>query len=194
MRLDFGSNQSGGRPTARRKFSATVAATGRERTFGIDEVIVSKTDPAGVITYANDVFLRVAGMTEREAIGQPHSIIRHPDMPRAVFKLLWDTIQRGDEIFAYVLNMASCGDHYWVFAHITPTFGTGGEIIGYHSNRRVPDRSAIDAVTPLYAQLKKIEDEAHDRAAGLAASTAALAATLRDLGIGYDEFVFSLTR
>jgi PAS domain S-box-containing protein len=194
MRLDFGSEQGGGRPTARRKFSATVRATGKERTFGIDEVIVSKTDTAGVITYANDVFLRVAGMAEREAIGQPHSIIRHPDMPRAVFKLLWDTIERGDEIFAYVLNMASCGDHYWVFAHITPTFGPDGRIIGYHSNRRVPDRSAIEAVTPLYAQLKKIEDQAADRAAGLAASTAALTATLRDLGIGYDEFVFSLTR
>lgn len=195
MLFGFGTGEGGGgRPSARRRFSATVTATGRERTFGVDEVIVSKTDTAGVITYANDVFLRIAGMTEREAIGQPHSIIRHPDMPRAVFKLLWDTIGRGDEIFAYVLNMASNGDHYWVFAHITPTFGADGGIVGYHSNRRFPDAGAIAAVTPLYAKLKGIEDSAADRAAGLAASTAALAATLRDLGIGYDEFVFSLTR
>ncbi|WP_228259650.1 PAS domain-containing protein [Siculibacillus lacustris] len=168
--------------------------TGIERTFALDEVIVSKTDTAGVITYANDIFLEIAGLAEHEAIGQPHSIIRHPDMPRAVFKLLWDTIARGDEIFAYVLNMAATGDHYWVFAHITPSFAADGGIVGYHSNRRVPDRSAIAAVTPLYARLKSIEDAAADRASGLAASTAALHATLRDLRIGYDEFVFSLAR
>lgn len=183
-------NREGGE---RRRFASHVRPSGRERTFGVDEVIVSKTDTRGIITYANDVFLRIAGMSERDAIGAPHSIIRHPDMPRAVFKLLWDTVQHGDEIFAYVVNLASNGDHYWVFAHITPTFGPDGTIIGYHSNRRVPDRSAIEALTPLYARLKGIEDAAADRAAGLDASIAALHATLADLGIGYDEFVFSLS-
>src|SRR5689334_2578922 len=94
--------------------------TGVERTFGADEIIVTKTDPRGVITYANEVFLRVSALTEAEAAGQPHSIIRHPDMPRAVFKLLWDTLGERQEIFAYVKNLAADGAHYWVFAHVTP--------------------------------------------------------------------------
>ncbi len=77
----------------------TVRPTGRERTFHEDEIIVSKTDLKGVITYANQVFVRVAGYSEQELLGQPHNLIRHPDMPKCVFKLLWDTISQGNEIF-----------------------------------------------------------------------------------------------
>ena len=95
--------------------------TGVERFFDKDEIIVSKTDLKGRMTYCNDVFLRIAGYTEQELLGQPHSIIRHPDMPRCVFKLLWDTIGAGKEIFAYVINRAKNGDHYWVLAHVTPS-------------------------------------------------------------------------
>ena len=96
----------------------TAAPTGRERMFGEDEIIVSKTDLQGKITYANSVFLRVVGYAEEDVLGQPHSMIRHPGMPRAVFKLLWETIAGGREIFAYVKNMARDGDHYSVFAHV----------------------------------------------------------------------------
>ncbi len=179
---------------ARRKLASTVRPTGVERTFAVDEVIVSKTDLSGRITYANDVFLRIASLTERQAIGAPHSLIRHPAMPRAVFKLLWDTIRRGDEIFAYVLNMAATGDHYWVFAHVTPSFAVDGGIIGYHSNRRVPDREALRVIEPLYADLKAIEDRSPDRARGLSESFDHLVRLLRDKGVTYDEFVFSLAR
>jgi PAS domain S-box-containing protein len=80
--------------------AVAVTPSGVERTFGEDEIIVSKTDVKGRITYANQVFLRVAGYTERELLGQPHNIIRHPDMPRCVFKLLWDTLEAKREIFA----------------------------------------------------------------------------------------------
>ena len=177
-----------------RKFMTHVPLTGVERTFPVDDVIVTKTDRAGVITYANDVFLDVAGLTETQAIGAPHSIIRHPAMPRAVFKFLWDRVGAGHEVFAYVVNMASNGDHYWVFAHVTPTYGEDGRIIGYHSNRRVPDRDAIKAVEPLYADLKGIEDRAPDRASGLEQSTAALVAFLTQRKISYDELIFSLSR
>lgn len=180
--------------SVRRKFASTVHPTGVERTFAVDEVIVSKTDRKGVITYANDVFLRLASLAEHQAIGAPHSVIRHPAMPRAVFKLLWETIERGDEIFAYVLNMASNGDHYWVFAHVTPTFTLDGGITGYHSNRRVPDRDALRVIEPLYAELKAIEDRAADRARGLTESVDRLVGLLRSKGLSYDEFVFSLAR
>src|ERR1700761_62065 len=97
-----------------------VRPTGKERLWGAEDIIVSKTNLKGIITYANLTFLQVAGYSEEEVLGKPHSIIRHPDMPRCVFKLLWDSISAGGEIFAYVLNLASNGDHYWVLAHVTP--------------------------------------------------------------------------
>lgn len=166
--------------------------TGRERSFHPDEIIVSKTDTKGIITYANSVFLRVAGYTEEELLGAPHNLIRHPDMPRCVFKLLWDTISAGQEIFAYVVNLCRNGDHYWVLAHVTPSFNSGGQIVGYHSSRRVPDRTAVEKIRPIYAQLKRMEDSHSDPRSGMQAATEALIAKLRSAGVQYDEFVFSL--
>jgi PAS domain S-box-containing protein len=168
------------------------AITGVEVHFDEEEIIVSKTDTNGRISYANDVFLRVAGYRQSEVIGQPHSMIRHPDMPRSVFSLLWSTIQTKHEIFAYVVNRAKNGDHYWVFAHVTPTFGLDGQIIGYHSNRRAPTAAALAKVKPLYAALMAEERRHADKAAQIAAGTALLQKTLSSAGKAYDEFVFSL--
>jgi len=168
--------------------------SGVEAFFDREEIIVSKTDARGRITYANHVFLRVAGYTEAEILGQPHSCIRHPDMPRCVFKLLWDTIQRGDEVFAYVVNMAKNGDHYWVLAHVTPTFDKSGQIIGYHSNRRCPDRSAVDAIRPIYAALLDAERGFATKADAIASSTKVLVDTLAKAGVSYEAFVFSLSQ
>ncbi|HYD29334.1 MAG TPA: PAS domain-containing protein [Azospirillaceae bacterium] len=166
--------------------------SGVERFFDKDEVIVSKTDTKGRITYANQVFQRMAGYSEEELLGQPHSIVRHAGMPRCVFKLLWDTLAQGHEIFAYVVNRARNGDHYWVFAHVTPSFDANGTIVAYHSSRRVPDRRAVDKVIPLYKQLKDIEDGYADRKAGMEASFKAVVDLLQKNGMAYDEFVFTL--
>jgi PAS domain S-box-containing protein len=171
----------------------TVTPTRVERSLGADELIVSKTDPKGIITYANDVFLRISGYHESEVIGQPHNLIRHPDMPRCVFKLLWDTIGSGDEIFAYVLNLAKDGARYWVFAHVTPSFGQGRTIIGYHSNRRCPDRHAVQQVTALYQQLREVEQRAGDSRQGLEASTRLFETLLAERGQTYEELVWALT-
>lgn len=165
--------------------------TGRERTFAEDEIIVSKTDAAGRLLYVNDVFCRVGLYPESELIGQPHSIVRHPDMPRCVFKLLWDTIQAGNEIFAYVKNMAKNGDHYWVLAHVTPSFDAGGRIVGFHSNRRVPDRSALARIEPLYAKLLAEENRHPNRKDGMQAASDMLQGMLKDLGTEYDRYIFS---
>ena len=172
---------------------SATAPTGTERTFGEDELIVSKTDPKGIIQYANDVFLRIAALTEGDAIGKPHSVIRHPDMPKAVFKALWDTISNGQEMFAYIVNLAADGAHYWVFAHVTPTFGAGGRIVGYHSNRRLPDRRPIAEVEPLYARLRAEERRHGTGSAALDASSAQLGEFLAERGQTYDEFVWSIT-
>ena len=170
-----------------------IQPSGVERFFDEDEIIVSKTDTNGLITYANDVFIRVSGWTEAELLGAPHSIIRHPDMPRCVFKLLWERIESGKEIFAYVLNRAFSGDHYWVFAHATPSYTADGRLCGYHSNRRTPRKSAIEAVIkPLYAELRAIEQKHADRKQGMNMAYAALMQKLTDGGTDYDRFVFSI--
>lgn len=176
----------------RERFADLVCPTKHESFFDENEIIVSKTDPQGHITYANDIFLRVAGMTEEEALGSPHCIIRHPDMPRGVFKLLWDTVQDKREIFAFVKNMAKNGDYYWVFAHITPTFDANGKVIAYHSSRRKPTKAQIDKVEPLYASLLEIERNYKNPKEAAAASVAAVEALLKEKGLSYDEFVFTL--
>jgi PAS domain S-box-containing protein len=167
-----------------------IHPTGVERFFGDEEIIVTKTDLAGKITYANEVFIKVSGFTEEELLGQPHNLIRHPDMPQCVFQLLWTTIAAGREIFAYVKNLAKNGDHYWVFAHVTPTLDEKGSITSYHSNRRVPDRSAIAAVEPLYRLLAAEEASHASIKAGIDAGTRLLTEKLA--AVEYDEFVFSL--
>ncbi len=167
--------------------------TGVERTFGEDEIIVSKTDTRGHITYANRTFQKVAGYTEAELLGAPHSIVRHPAMPRCVFKYLWDTIAAGREVFAYVLNRAKNGDHYWVFAHVTPSFDHSGKIVSYHSSRRSPARTAIAAVKPIYDQLLAVEAQHKLPKDQWAASLGVLVQLLTSQGISYDEFVFSIT-
>ncbi|MCC6406133.1 MAG: PAS domain-containing protein [Planctomycetes bacterium] len=166
--------------------------TGVERFLDDDELIVSKTDVQGRITYANSVFLRIAGYTEREVLGAPHSIVRHPDMPRCVFKLLWDTIQDGREIFAYVKNLAKNGDHYWVFAHVTPSFDASGKIVGYHSNRRAPERTALAKIEPVYEALLRVEAQSGNHREAIERSTAVLVKQLESLGLAYEEFVFTL--
>lgn len=172
--------------------SLRIAPSGVERTFAEDEIIVSKTDPTGRITYVNEVFSQVSGFSEEEALGQPHSMIRHPDMPRCVFKLLWDTLGAGTEIFAYVNNLAKNGDNYWVLAHVTPTFDANNKIVSFHSSRRSPRREAIDAIVPIYKQLLDIESKATDRKMGMQQSFEAMVALLEKNGVGYDEFVLSL--
>ncbi len=169
--------------------------TGVERTFDTNEIIVSKTDLKGRITYANDVFQTIAGFSEAELLGQPHSIIRHPDMPRCVFKLLWDTLATGHEIFAYVINRCKNGDHYWVYANVTVSRGLNGSIMSYHSSRTVPNRDVVDnAIIPLYRSLLAEEKRHSNAKAGMAASFQMVLDLLSDNNMNYDEFLFSLAR
>ena len=170
-----------------------IMPTGAEQFFDKDEIIVSKTDLKGRITYANRVFMRVAGYEEEELLEQPHSLVRHPDMPRCVFKLLWDTLEAKKEIFAYVINLCKNGDHYWVFAHVTPSFDGAGNVNGYHSNRRVPSRTVLDStIIPLYKQLLAEEERHSNRKQGMNSAFQMLLDLLKEKGVGYDELIFSL--
>lgn len=170
-----------------------VTPTDVEVFFDNDDIIVSKTDLKGRITYANQTFCRIAGYSEAELMGQPHSIIRHPDMPRAVFKLLWDTLAEGREVFAYVKNMAKSGNYYWVFAHVTPSFDRDKKIVAYHSNRRVPDRKIIEtAIVPVYAAVLQEERRHRNGQTALAAGSKLVADVLKSKNVTYDEFIFAL--
>lgn len=167
--------------------------TGDEKTFDTDEIIVSKTDLAGKLTYGNRTFYRMAGLSEQECLGQPHNIIRHPEMPRTVFELLWKTIQDRKEVFAYVNNRSANGDNYWVFAHVTPSFDAGGNITGYHSSRRKPNRNIIDAhIVPLYRDLLGIEKAAASPKQGISDGYAKVVGILDEVKMGFNEFMFSL--
>jgi PAS domain S-box-containing protein len=170
----------------------TVRPTGVVRTFGVDELIVSKTDRRGVITYANDVFLRVSGYDMDEVVGRPHNLIRHPDMPRAVFALLWDTLGAGNELFAYINNLASDGAHYWVLAHVTPSYGPDGGVVGYHSSRRKPSPQAVAHIAPLYARLVAEERQHPNATAAVAASSPLLTELVAEQAASYDELVWSI--
>lgn len=165
---------------------------GQERVMEVDDLIVTKTDKKGWITYCNKFGAEIAEYSQDELVGSPHSIIRSEAMPRCVFKLLWDRIADGHEVFAYVVNKTKNDNHYWVFAHVTPSHDNEGNITGYHSNRRKPFESALDAVKPLYAALLEEEGRHSSRKEGLAASTAMLGKVLEAKGVDYDEFVLSI--
>ena len=179
------------RPAARGAGRA-ITPTGEARTFAADELIVSKTDLRGVITYANDVFLRVSRYELDEVIGRPHNLIRHPQMPRAVFALLWQTLSEGRELFAYINNLASDGAHYWVLAHVTPSYGPDGRIVGYHSNRRRPSTGAIRTVAPLYQQLLAEERRHPTAKAAVTASSRLLDELVAAQAGSYEEFIWSV--
>ncbi|MDD3675563.1 PAS domain-containing protein, partial [Thauera propionica] len=156
-----------------------------------DDFIVSKTDLKGRITYGNEIFIEFSGYTEQELLGSQHNIIRHPDMPRAAFKLAWDTIQAGREFFAYVKNMSKDGGFYWVFTHITPDFGPKGEIVGYYSVRRCPRRDALAKIEPVYRQMLEAERAAGARDA-ISAGTKVLVDLLQQSRMSYEQLVFAL--
>lgn len=180
--LDFGKQQL-----------SRKSPTGIERYFDKDELIVSKTDTKGKIVYTNEVFQRISGYTELELLGQPHCLIRHPEMPRIIFKLLWDYLQNGKEIFAYVNNLAKNGDNYWVMAHITPSLNDMNEIVGFHSNRRVPNPQIVQqTIVPLYKQLLAIENGDPARKTGLKNAEQKLKEIIAQKGTTYDEFILSI--
>ncbi len=161
--------------------------SGQELTFGEHEFIVSKTDTSGKIVYGNELFIKMSGYTEHELLGAPHNILRHPDMPATVYKYLWQTIRKKEEVFAYVVNRTKNGDYYWVMAHVTASLDENGTIIGYHSVRRKPSAQAVATIKPLYRSLLEAE-----RKGGIAAGETLLKSTLQQHKVSYDEFVLSL--
>lgn len=120
-------------------------------------LITSKTDLAGKIVYCNKDFVRYSGFKEEEVFGKPHSVVRHSDMPRLVFRTLWEYVKSGKEVFAFVKNATNDGRHYWVFANITPSFDLQKNIVGYYSVRRKPNPRAIEKISSVYDLMRSAE-------------------------------------
>ena len=126
-----------------------------EHTFK-NGLIVSSTDLKGIITYANRKFCEISGYTRDKLIGKNHNIVRHPDMPKAAFKEVWDTIENGKEWTGIVKNLRKDGRYYWVYSHITPMI-TEGKITGYTAARRPASENEIEESIPLYKDLLEKE-------------------------------------
>ena len=165
--------------------------TQQERLMRDDDFIVSKADLKGRITYSNQVFAEFSGFLESEFLGKQHNLVRHPDMPRCVFKLLWQHIESGQEIFAYVKNLCKDGSFYWVLANVTPSRDAQGKVVGYYSVRRKPNPKAMNVILPLYKELLQIEQNAGTRDA-IAASLSHMHNLLKEKGVSYERFILDL--
>jgi PAS domain S-box-containing protein len=168
-----------------------ITPTTVERVMRENDYIVSMTDTTGRITYGNRIFIEFSGYSESELLGTQHNIVRHPDMPRAVFKLLWDKLTNREECFAYVKNMAKDGSFYWVFTNVTPTFDEKGNVEGYFSVRRKPKASGVNVATEVYRLMLEAEKRAGP-ANAIAASTKILVDILNEKGLSYDELVLAI--
>ena len=168
-----------------------IQPTRKDRIMRDNDFIVSKTDLKGLITYANEIFIEFCGYSQYELFNAQHNIIRHPDMPRAVFDLMWKTLQAGNEFNGYVKNMSKDGGFYWVFANVTPSYDNNKDIIGYYSVRRNPSQQAIQVVEPIYKEMVATEEHSGSRNA-IKDSTALLLSKLEQLGVSYDQFALSI--
>jgi len=122
-------------------------------------VMITETDTAGIITYANRKFREMTGYSKEQLIGAPHSINRHPDMPKAAFKGLWETIKKGEYWEGLVKNMNNEGKYYLVIVWIKPKFDENGNIVGYIAGRKIPDREAMNAALEQYKKMKAEEEK-----------------------------------
>ncbi len=152
--------------------------------------IVSKTDTKGIIEYGNDYFVEISGYLEFELMGKPHSIVRHPDMPKVIFKFMWARIQEGNNIMAIVKNLTKDGSYYWVVTDFEPKKDPlTNEIISYTAFRKAAPQKAIDTMIPIYAKLLEIEKEG-----GMEASEKFLIGFLEERRITYDDFIDELVQ
>jgi len=147
--------------------------------------ILSRTDNKGVIQFGNDYFYEISGYSAKEMIGEPHNIIRHPDMPKVIFKLMWDRLKQGKNIFAIVKNLAKDGRYYWVTTKFEIKKNPlDNSITGYMAYRQAAKEQAVSKISKLYTELLDIE-----KSSGLEASEKYLIGYLESKRMSYDEFI-----
>jgi len=125
----------------------------QELKLDLNSFLLSETDEKGIIRFANDEFCKFAGYKLEELIGQPHNLVRHPDMPKAAFEGLWNTVKSGKPWKGFVKNKTKQGDFYWVFATVFPFISCDGSK-GYISCRRMASQNEINKYTAIYKNMK----------------------------------------
>lgn len=168
-----------------------ITPTSEEIRMKEEDFIVSKTDAKGKITYCNEIFIYFSGYEEVDLIDQPHNIIRHPDMPRSVYRMMWANLQKEQEFFGIVKNLCKSGAFYWTFANVSPSFDEKNQLIGYYSVRRKPSQKIIDMLTPVYQQMVAEEAKHSGSQAGMDASIKILNDTIAQQGLSYNEFIYT---
>jgi len=146
------------------------------------DLIVSKADAEGNITYVNPIFIKISGYSQASLLEKPHAILRHPDMPKAIFKYLWENIKEGKEVVAYVKNLCADGGYYWVLATVKMAKNPDGSFRNYMSTRRVVKETAKSKIAQFYAQLLDIEKNQ-----GVEASYSAFEKFLSENGLSESE-------
>lgn len=169
------------------KTSSSPTPVDKEIKLDPSLVIMSKTDPKGFIEYANDYFMEVSGYEEYELMGQPHSVIRHPDMPKIIFKLMWERLLEGKNIHVLIKNLAKDGRYYWVLTNFETKYDTEGNIVSHYARRKAAPGNAIYQIEQLYKTILAIEKKQNPEIAekyfnGL----------LEESGKAYDEFILDL--
>jgi PAS domain S-box-containing protein len=160
----------------------------KEVSWDKTQTIMSKTDLYGTIEYANEVFVDVCGYEDYELMAQPHNIVRHPDMPKVVFKVLWENIQKGNQFHGIVKNLAKSGRYYWVITNFEYSRDENGNIINYIARRKaVPQDVITKHIEPLYKKLLLIEE-----ASGVGASEKYLIGFLEEQGLSYVDLITKL--
>jgi PAS domain S-box-containing protein len=163
--------------------------TGKQIKVDAKRYIVSKTDITGRIVYGNEYFTEISGYSEQELIGSPHNILRHPDMPKAIFHLMWKRLKSGKNIMAVVKNLLKNGDHYWVTTDFDIKHNRAGQVRHYIAFRQVAPKRVISEVEALYKKLLEIENE-H----GMYASIEYLNTFLEEKNMDYDQYIEALAK
>lgn len=158
-----------------------------EITISPKRTIVSRTDEKGIIRFVNDYFKEIAGYKENELVGFAHNVIRHPDMPKIIFKLLWEELKKGNDMRAIIKNLAKDGRYYWVITNFHTLYNDDGKIIGYYARRKAVPQQVKEEISKLYKTLKSLEEQG-----GMEASEKYLKEWLNKHHTNYQNFVESL--
>jgi PAS domain S-box-containing protein len=164
-------------------------AINKEAEFDKKRFILSKTDTTGHIISVNPYLYNISGYSEKELIGKQHNVLRHPDMPKAIFYLMWKYLLSGREITVVMKNLTKSGEYYWVVADLKPRFDKKGKIIALTSFQKFAIDDIVDGVEELYETMLRIE-----KIHGMEASVGYMEGFFEERKMTYDGFIYELIK
>jgi len=168
---------------------STIEPINTEKEMSDEEFLILKTDLQGTMIYGNRSFIAFSGYEEKELVGQPHKMLRHPDMPRAIFRLMWETLEDNREFFGYLKYLRKDGSYFWSFANLTPSFDDDQNVNGSFSVQRKPHPKRLTFFSDLYKEMVAVEKQFRTDQEMMDASTEVLNNAIG--GRNYDEFIFN---